>query len=310
MNGLGILCPGQGEQHPDMFALFSEHQESQRRLRAGAELLWGDGAAFAAHSQAGEAFDNTLAQPLICLRQLVTWLALAEGLPRPRVFAGYSFGEFAAYGCAGALTMEQTLRLSARRAALMDAATSGTNAGLLALRGLNRDQVEGFCSATGAEIAIVNGADHFILGGMTAGLDQIETLAVAAGAHKVQRLLVSVPSHTTALTAAGSAFRQDLALAPLKSPQVPVIAGVSGAVVRDSREALNALSSQIWQPIRWDLCQQAALEMGCGVFLELGPGNALSRMFREAYPEAQVRAVDEFRSLQGVADWVVKHCCA
>jgi [acyl-carrier-protein] S-malonyltransferase len=224
------------------------------------------------------------------------------------VFAGYSFGEFAAYGCAGALPLEQTLRLSARRAALMDAATAGAAAGMLALRGLNRDQVAAFCSATGAEIAIVNGADHFIVGGMAAGLDQVETLAVAAGAHKVQRLQVSVPSHTTALAAAGRAFRQDLELAPLKSPQVPVIAGVSGAVVRDSREALNALASQIWQPIRWDLCQQAALEMGCGVFLELGPGNALSRMFREAYPGVQVRAVDEFRSLAGVADWVVKHC--
>ncbi len=309
MKGLGILCPGQGEQHPEMFALFAGHRESQRQLHAGSELLWGDAAAFEAHALTGGAFDNSLAQPLICLRQLVTWLALAELLPRPRVFAGYSFGEFAAYGCAGALTPEQTLSLAARRAALMGAAAPEA-AGMLALRGLSHGQVEELCAASGIEIAIVNGADHFIVGGSAAGLVQAESLAAAAGAHKVQRLQVSVPSHTSALAAAGRAFRKELQLAQLGPPQVPVIAGISGAVVREGREALDALGAQIWQPIRWDLCQQAALEMGCGVFLELGPGNALSRMFREAYPEAQVRAVDEFRSLQGVADWVVKHCCA
>ncbi len=309
MKGLGILCPGQGEQHPEMFALFSEHQESQRRLRAGAELLWGDAAAFEAHSRTGGAFDNSLAQPLICLRQLVTWLALAELLPRPRVFAGYSFGEFAAYGCAGALAPEQTLSLAARRAALMDAAAPET-AGMLAVRGLNRDQVEDFCIATSVEIAIINGTDHFVVGGMAAALDQFESLADAAGAQKIQRLQVSVPSHTSALAAAGKAFQKELQLAQLRTPQVPVIAGVSGAVVRERREALDALGSQIWHPIRWDLCQQTALEMGCRVLLELGPGNALSRMFREAYPGVQVRAVDEFRSLRGVADWVVKHCNA
>jgi [acyl-carrier-protein] S-malonyltransferase len=181
---------------------------------------------------------------------------------------------------------------------------------MLALRGLNRGQVEEFCAAAGVEIAIVNGGDHFVVGGTAAGLDQVESLAVAAGAHRVQRLQVSVPSHTSALAAAGSAFRRELQLAQLRPPQVPVIAGVNGAVVRECREVLDALGDQIWQPIRWDLCQQAALEMGCRLFLELGPGNALSRMFREAFPGIQVRAVDEFRSLQGVADWVVKHCCA
>src|SRR4051794_28001936 len=48
-------------------------------------------------------FTNATAQPLICAVELATWAALSSQLPSPRVFAGYSVGELAAYGCAGAL---------------------------------------------------------------------------------------------------------------------------------------------------------------------------------------------------------------
>lgn len=308
MTGLGILCPGQGDQAPDMFALFAEHEAAQRLLRTGAKQLWGDAEAFARHTHDEAVFDNILAQPLICLRQLAAWRVLAPQLPTPRVFAGYSLGEFAAYGCAGALSLEETLRLSQRRAALMDKALPRGAAGLLALRGLHRQRVDGFCRTTGAEIAIVNGADHFVVGGVTQALDEVARSAAAAGADTVRWLPVKVPSHTSLLAAAGRSFLAELESSTLQSPPIPVLAGIDGAVVRDRQAAVTSLANQICRPIRWDLCQQAAIEMGCGVFLELGPGNALSRMLRDAFPEVEARAIDEFRSLQGVVDWVVKRC--
>jgi len=308
MTGLGILCPGQGDQTPDMFALFADHEDSQRLLRTGAAQLWGDPAAFARHAQDEAAFDNILAQPLICLRQLVAWRALAPRLPKPRVFAGYSLGEFAAYGCAGALSLEETLQLSKRRAALMDAVVPKCAAGLLALRGLHRKQVDEFCQAAGVAIAIVNGADHFVVGGFAKALDEVAKLAAAAGADTVRWLPVTVPSHTSLLAIAGKTFLAELESSNLQPPPIPILAGIDGAVVRDRQAAVMALADQVCRPLRWDLCQQAALEMGCGVFLEMGPGNALSRMLRDASPGVQVRSIDEFRSLQGVVDWVVKRC--
>jgi [acyl-carrier-protein] S-malonyltransferase len=44
--------------------------------------------------------------------------------------------------------------------------------------------------------------------------------------------------------------------------------------------------------------------MGATVFLELGPGSALSRMATELLPGAAARSVAEFRSLKGIAAWV------
>lgn len=45
------------------------------------------------------------------------------------------------------------------------------------------------------------------------------------------------------------------------------------------------------------------MEMGCSCLLELGPGNALSRMAREEFPDLPARSVADFQSLDGVIDW-------
>jgi len=49
---------------------------------------------------------------------------------------------------------------------------------------------------------------------------------------------------------------------------------------------------------------QAAWEMGARVFLELGPGSALTRITQEELPEACARSIEDFNSLQGIGRWV------
>ena len=44
--------------------------------------------------------------------------------------------------------------------------------------------------------------------------------------------------------------------------------------------------------------------MGCTVFLELGPGGALTRMAAEVVPAACGRSVADFRTVAGIARWV------
>jgi [acyl-carrier-protein] S-malonyltransferase len=46
--------------------------------------------------------------------------------------------------------------------------------------------------------------------------------------------------------------------------------------------------------------------MGSRVMLELGPGTALKKIQLEHSPMVVARAVEDFRSLQGVADWLCR----
>jgi [acyl-carrier-protein] S-malonyltransferase len=271
-------------------------------IGAAAGLLGEDPVALA-RSGVPRLFENRVAQPLVCAATLAAWEALRTRLPAPRLVAGYSVGELAAYGCAGALDPGEVVALAARRAAAMDAATPGPS-GLLAARGLPLARLEALASASGAEVAIVNGPDHAVLGGLEPALAAAASALGAAGATTLQRLAVKVPAHTSLLAAAVAPFAAALRGSGLRDPPVPVLSGASGAPLRLRADAVLALSTQLARRLEWARCLQAAAELGCSVLLELGPGSALARMAAELLPGVAVRSVADFRGADGVVSWV------
>ncbi|BDG05501.1 ACP S-malonyltransferase [Anaeromyxobacter oryzae] len=300
MRGLALLCPGQGSQHPAMLDLaLASPAGADAVRRAGTALGEVDLVALA---RGDGAFANAAAQPLVCAATAATWAALRDLLPAPRLAAGYSVGELAAYGCAGALGVEDLVALAARRAAAMDAA-SGEPGGLAGIRGLPVGTVALLAAEAGAELAIVNGPDHVVAGGPVAALEVVEARAKAAGAF-VHRLPIAVAAHTAALGGAVAPFAAALAASPLADPAIPVLAGISGEPVRTRGDAIATLSRQVAKRIEWARCLAVAREMGCEVFLELGPGSALTRMAAEALPGVAARSVEDFRTAAGVARWV------
>jgi [acyl-carrier-protein] S-malonyltransferase len=306
VSGLGILCPGQGDQHETMFDILSNNDVAQQAMRSAASLFGNQPEVYLKQLSTTQLYSNQYAQPLIGILQLATWAALRDMLPVPKVFAGYSLGEVSAYGCARALDLEATLSLISKRAALMDTVLPHP-AGLLAIRGLGKKEVQDFCHVSGLEIAIINNVDHYIVGGLDERLQRVEQHPLLKQATNVRRLQVTVPSHTSLLSGAGDMFSLELKASLLKNPSVPVLSGTSGALVRTREDAITALTRQISQPINWMMCMQMITEIGCSVLLELGPGNALAKMFKEHSSHVVVRSVADFRSLQGVVDWVRKH---
>jgi [acyl-carrier-protein] S-malonyltransferase len=219
------------------------------------------------------------------------------------VILGYSLGELAAYACAGALEPAEAVALAVARAAAMDAAAPPPGAGLVALRGLSPARASALAAGAGAEVAIVNGPDHVVLGGSAAALAAVESRAPAAGATAV-RLPVGVPAHTSLLRTSVAPFAAALAASPLRDPRVPVLAGTTALPVATRAEAIAALSAALAAPIAWSSCLAAAAELGSTVLLELGPGGALAKMAGELLPDTAVRSVADFRSVEGVARWV------
>ena len=283
-----VLCPGQGAQHADLFDLLPD----ALRVPFDADRL----------------YDNAVAQPTICALQLRTWALLGPQLAalgiEPALFAGYSVGELAAHGCAGALSFDATVALARERAAAMD--TAGTPGdGLIALRGLALAKVVALCTAEGGHLAIVNGDDHALVGGDVASLAAIEHAAVALGA-TVQRLPVAIAAHTPLLAAAVGPFRACLEAVAWSTPVAPVLAGIDAAAVSDRVLAVDRLARQVATTIRWVDCMDGIVERGVAVCLELGPGAALARMLHERHPHVAVRSVADFRSLAAARDWVVR----
>ena len=303
MDGYGLLCSGQGNQHRAMFDILEDNSDAQAVLNSSTAFFGCHPAEYMQRLSDAELFQNQHAQPLITVLQMATWAALRDHLPPPKVIAGYSLGEVIAYGCAGSLDMEQLLILVQRRALLMDAAAP-QDAAMLAVRGLLRMQVEDLCSETGAEIAIINGNDHYVLGGTGTAMRSLEQHPLLEQASQCKRLAITVPSHTSYMSQAAALFAHDLENAGLTEFATPVLAGTSGSMVRRPTEAIAALTRQISTPINWLACVLAAAETGSRVMLELGPGTALKKIQQEHSPMVAVRAVEDFRSLRGVTDWL------
>ncbi len=247
-------------------------------------------------------YTNAVAQPLICVAEMAIWTALRPHLPEPCVFAGYSVGELAAHACAGALQVAELAELARVRALLMDRACLD-DCGLIAVSGLGSQLTELLCAQTGVEIAIVNGEDRFVTGGRSAALGDFEEAAIRAGA-RIRPLRIAVAAHTRLMQPAATNFRGALAGSPLRNPAIRILAGVDASSVLTRDRAIDTLARQVAEPINWADCMDALVESGCDILLELGPGDALARMFHSRHACIPCRSVGEFGSLAGVARWV------
>lgn len=297
---LALLCPGQGGQHSAMFDLVAGHEHADAVLDLARRVL--PAAPRDLVTGGADIYCNHIAQPLVCAAILARWEALRDTLPAPAMVLGYSVGELAAHAIAGTFDSATCLRLAARRAELMDAA-SPAGSGLVAVLGLNQERIKILCAAHGTAIAIANGPAHVVLGGSGTALEAVAQAAAAQGA-RTQRLRVCVPAHTPLLTDAAAAFADELARTPLRSPAIPVLAGIDGRAVLSAADAAATLAAQIARTVDWRQCLTQARERGATVLLELGPGSALARIARELYPDCAVRSLDEFRSLDGARAWV------
>ena len=297
---LGILCPGQGDQSIQMFDILQGVDQSQQVLKEACGALGKDPTQISA-----DMFHiNAVAQPLVCSVQLAIWAGLRDHLPTPGAIAGYSVGELIAHGCADALPLNEVLHLATKRAKFMDQAYAEPT-GMLAVRGIIFEQMQRLCTPFGLEIAIVNDADRLVIGGRRSDLLAFEPVAMEHGA-KVTPLKITIASHTSFMASAVVPFRSALEQCALSEDMIPVLAGGTGSIIRNREEAMQSLSEQLAGRVNWAACLDSLDEIGCTIMLELGPGNGLTRMVRDRFPNIDVRSVSEFRTLQGVVDWVAR----
>jgi [acyl-carrier-protein] S-malonyltransferase len=291
-----------------MFDILRGHAAAEAVLAEAATLLGGGDLRAIAAADDGRRFANRTGQILCCASVAAVWTALAVDRAQPMTLAGYSVGELASWHCAGLFDAPTMLSLAAARAEFMNAASAGEEGRLVAVVGLGRSATGKFCRDHGAEVAIVIAADHFVLGVPAANLNRLMQALSAARPAVLRVLPVAVASHTSALRAASARFREALRGSPIAGPlprTLRLLSGLDGEPVVSIARGQDRLADAISHSLDWAACLDAVRESGARTILELGPGTALATMARTAIPEARVHSIDDFRSLDGVADWLV-----
>ncbi len=302
-SNIGFLFPGQGSQFVGMGADLYEKYDKARDVYDRAEQVLELPIRRLSFEGPEEELRLTRhTQPAI----LVHSLAVLAVLPRvePTTAAGHSLGEYSALYAAGALDFDSVLKLVKRRGALMYAEGEVHPGTMAAILGLDAASVEAVCREVPGTVvpANYNEPKQTVISGEVEAVKAAAELAKARGAFRVVMLPVSGAFHSPLLEESARAFSDYLEQFEVHEPRFPVIANVMGRPIRTSSEVRDCLSRQLISPVRWVDTMNAAQELGCTRFFELGPGQVLTGLARRINRELTVTPVGRVTDLEALAE--------
>ncbi len=258
--------------------------------------------------------DTAFAQPGVVAVSLAAAAALREQLARsgielsPVCCAGHSVGELAALSFSGAVSPADGLRLVAARGRLMAEASASADGSMAAVLGLEETPLAEVCARasqeTGAsvQVANLNAPGQVVISGNRRALARAGELAREAGARRVVELEVSGPFHSVYMEPAAQGFGPIVAATPISSPRTPIVLNVTAQSSRDPEEIRRELVVQVTSPVRWTDSVKTMAELGCTVFVELGPGQVLSGLIKRVVKDAVLLNVEDEESLNSTVE--------
>ena len=291
---VAFLFPGQGSQVPGMLHTLPDHPAIGRTLDEVSEGLGEN----VLELDSTEALRSTVSVQLALLASGVgvARALIAEGV-EPEAVAGMSVGAFAAAVAAGALDLDDGVRLVKQRAEGM-VKLYPKGYGLAAIVGLTEKQVSTLVEAAYTEqnpvyVGNINAPRQIVIAGSDEGMDKVLEAARKSGARKAVRLNVSEPSHCLLLEPVADALRESLQAIHLQPPKTVYVGNVTGRALRSAEGISEDLASNIAHGVRWYDATTVLEELGCRLFLEMPPGHVLSELGWEAFPDVRTLAVGE-----------------
>ena len=218
--------------------------------------------------------DATVAQPLLFADQMAQFRALvARGL-RPAAVMGHSGGEVAAACAAGALTLDQAVRVTHLRSTA-SAHLRGVG-GMVAVQASAAD-IQGAIAAFGGgvELAAENSPRSVSVVGEASVLDAFLRHVRRELRWPAVKLAIDYPYHSRAFDGVAEDLRVALADLRPRAGNIPFISSVTGQEM--AGEALDAdhWAANVRRPVAFAAAMQTLRARGIAAFLEVGPSPVL-----------------------------------
>lgn len=302
------LFPGQGAQTVGMGRDLWQRWAEAREVFAAADRALGWPLTRLCFEGPQEELDRTeRTQPALLAASVAAARVLRAMGHRPVAVAGLSLGEYSALVAAEAVGLEETLRLVEHRGRYMQEAVPEGEGSMVAVLGLDREQVAAACRQAAAGGGVVepvnfNCPGQVVIGGERAAVERAVELLRAQGARRLVPLRVSAPFHCALMTPAARRLEPELRALAIARPAVPVYQNVDARARRSPAAIRNALIRQVDHPVYWEETLRAMWRDGIRHFVEVGPGTALSGFVRRTLPEAEVSHVGEAAEAEAWAE--------
>ena len=275
-----FLFPGQGAQTvgmgTDLFDHFNVYKQTFDACMDGAKLN------LKAACFEGEGMDGgETIQPAIFAHSVSLLAAVREAGIDADIFAGLSLGEYSALCAAGVLGAAQGAALVRERGRIMDSAFAPGEGGMLSVIGFSAEEVEqAIADVKDAYVANHLSDKQTVIAGYTAQLGMLKERFDGMGAKMTALLAVAGPSHAPLLQDASEAFSQALEGETFGSMRGIVYANALGAPYPIGSDVKPLLVEQMRSRVKWQDCIEHMIADGVERFVEIGPGNVLSKMLK------------------------------
>jgi len=219
-----------------------------------------------------------------------------------KYFAGHSLGEYSALVCSESLNLSDALYLLHERGKAMQSAVPVGKGSMLAVLGLNIDEVnnliindknkKGTC-----EIANDNADGQVIISGDKAS---IESFQASLKEKKIKSipLKVSAPFHCSLMKPAADVMREKINNIKFNNPLLEIINNVTAKAVSDSNVIKNLLIDQIFSTVKWRESLINMSKLGVTNFVEVGPGKALTGMVKRTIKKANCFSINSIADIK------------
>jgi len=280
------IFPGQGSQSVGMLSeLAQQYPLVQQTFAEASDALGFDLWDMVQNGPDTDLNSTHNTQPAMLSSGVAVWRIWNEsGAPQPAAMAGHSLGEFTALVCSGAMDFSDAVKLVAERGRLMQEAVPEGQGAMAAILGLDDAVVISVCekAAEGDVVQAVNfnSPGQVVIAGSAAAVDRAIQVATDEGAKKAIKLPVSVPSHCDLMKPAADKLAEKLTQIEIATPSIPVIHNVDVTSHSDADAIRNALSMQLYRPVRWVETVQKLAADGMSDMVEMGPGKVLMGLIR------------------------------
>lgn len=289
------VFPGQGAQFEGMGKDLYDSNPLARDLFEQANAILGWRITDVMFSGAKEDLTQTkVTQPAVFLESIVRAKVAGAGF-QPDAVAGHSLGEFTALAAAGALNLEDALRLVSQRAFAMQKACELTESTMAAVLGMEDARVEEICASITGEVVVpanYNSPGQLVISGSKKGIDLAAAKLQEAGAKRVVVLAVGGAFHSPLMQPAQDELARAINATAFQKPSCPVYQNVHARPVSDPAEIQKNLIAQLTAPVRWTQTVENMLADGITQFIEVGgSGGVLRGLIRKINRDAATEAL-------------------
>jgi len=305
---VAFLFPGQGSQTVGMGADVYEASPAARRVFESADTALGLSLSSICFQGPDDVLRQTInTQPAIVVVSLALLAALQEALTKrpsswsspllPSYTAGHSVGEYAALVASGALRLQDAVQLVRERGRLMHHEGTVCSGGMAAIIGMNAENLQEVCREATAQstasltdsshpglgqisVANFNAPGQIVISGEQNALNLAMELAKSKGAKRVIPLAVSGAFHSKVMQPAAEGLARALASCEISDATIPVMGNIHATPLTDSQAIREELAQQIAAPVQWIHTIEYLVAAGVTIFLEIGPGQALTGMVK------------------------------